>query len=163
MPEKAKASNLYLLPKVHKQYMRIPKGRPIIAGCGSNTERISWFLDNLAKKAVKKLDSFVEDTPDILRKFQQINEKGELPPNAKPYAIDIKSFYTNIILHEGLDAFKDTLEEREDKTIPSDYLIKLLKLVMESNIFKFNNGSNSLEQVWGQGLPLHMQIFSWGS
>ena len=42
LPKEPKASNLYLLPKVHKQFERIPKGRPIIAACGSNTERISW-------------------------------------------------------------------------------------------------------------------------
>ena len=41
LPEKPKSSNFYLLRKVHKKFMRIPKGRPIIAACGSNTERIS--------------------------------------------------------------------------------------------------------------------------
>ena len=85
MPEKPKSSNFYLLPKVHKKFMRIPKGRPIIAACGSNTERISWLLDNLAKDAVKKMDSFIEDTPDLVRTFEEINEKETLPPNAKPY------------------------------------------------------------------------------
>ena len=49
LPEKPKPSKMYLLPKVHKKFNKIPKGRPIIAACGSNTERISWLLDNLAK------------------------------------------------------------------------------------------------------------------
>ena len=59
---------LYLLTKVHKQFQRIPKGRPIIATCGPNTERISWFLDSMAKESVKNLESYIEDTPDILKK-----------------------------------------------------------------------------------------------
>ena len=74
LPEKPKPSKLYLLPKVHNKFDKIPKGRPIIAACGANTERISWLLDNLAKDEVKKLDSFIEDTPDLLRKFEIINE-----------------------------------------------------------------------------------------
>ena len=139
LPEKPKSSNLYLLPKVHKKFERIPKGRPIIAACGSNTERISWLLDNLGKDAVKNLDSFIEDTPDLLRKFEEINEQNQLPPEAKPYSIDIKSFYTNIILKEGLEAFKAVLDELKDTTIPSTYLIKLLRIVMECNIFKLND------------------------
>ena len=130
---------MYLLPKVHKKVKKIPKGRPIIAACGSNTERISWLLDNVAKDSVKKLDSFIEDTPDLLRKFEEINKNENLPPSAKPYSIDIKSFYTNILLNEGIEAFREELEKREDHSIPTEFLIKLLKLVMECNIFKFNN------------------------
>ena len=69
LPKEPKASNLYLLPKVHKQFQTIPKGRPIIAACGSNTERISWLLDAIAKNSVKNLDSYIEDTPDLFRFF----------------------------------------------------------------------------------------------
>ena len=144
LPLKPKPSNLYLLPKVHKKFNKIPKGRPIIAACGSNTERISWLLDSLGKDSVKKQTSFIEDTPDLLLKFAKINENENLPANAKPYSIDIKSFYTNIPLNEGIDAFKETLDEIPDKSIPTEYLIKLLRLVMECNIFKFN------EEFWIQ-------------
>ena len=49
LPKEPKSSNLYLLPKVHKQFETIPKGRPIIVASGSNTERISWLLDSRAK------------------------------------------------------------------------------------------------------------------
>ena len=33
----------------------------------------------------------------------------------------------------------EVLDEREDKSIPTEYLMKLLKLVMKGFIFKFNN------------------------
>ena len=46
--------------------------------------------------------------------------------------------YSNIPTEEGLDAFKEELEKREDKTIPTEYILKLLKLVLESNIFEFD-------------------------
>ena len=43
LPQKPKSGSFYLLPKVHKEYLTIPKGRPITPGCGSNTERILWL------------------------------------------------------------------------------------------------------------------------
>ena len=135
---------MYLLPKVHKEFQKIPKGRPIIAACGSNTERISWLLDSLAKSSVKNLSSYIEDTPDLLRFFEEVNSQGNLPAGSKPFSIDIKSFYTNITLEEGIQAFKETLDEIPNKTIPTDYLISLLRLVMGCNIFKFN------EELWIQ-------------
>ena len=98
-----------------------------------------WLFDNIAKDSVKNLDSYIEDTPDLLRLFEEINEKENLPSNAKPFSIDIKSFYTNILLRDGIEAFEEALENRDNKEIPTEYLIKLLKLVMEGNIFKFNN------------------------
>ena len=142
LPIKPKPSNLYLLPKVHKKFENVPKGRPIIAACGSNTERISWLLDSLGKDSVKKMESYIKDTPDLLRKFEEMNEQGNLPANSKPYSIDIKSFYTNIPLEEGIQAFKETLDEIQDKNIPTSYLIKLLQLVMGCNIFKFKISSH---------------------
>ena len=94
--------------------------------------------------SVKKLVWYIEDTPDLLSKFEEINKNENLPEGSKPYSIDIKSFYTNILLSEGIQAFKENLEKRSDKSIPSEYLIKLLKLVMNCNIFQFN------EEFWIQ-------------
>ena len=138
LPEKPKPGSFYLLPKVHKPYQKIPKGRPIISGCGSNTELISWFCDKSLKERVKHIPSYIEDTPDILRYFEKINEEETLPENAKPVSIDIKSMYSNIPIEEGLEAFKEELDKREDKTIPTEFILKLLKLVLESNIFEFD-------------------------
>ena len=112
LPPKPQASKLYLLPKVHKPFENFPKCRPIIASSGCNTERISWFVDTLIKEDVKKLDSFIEDTPHLLRQINIINDKGDMPENTIPISIDIKSMYTNIPLQEGLEACQETLEKK---------------------------------------------------
>ena len=104
LPPKPQPSKLYLLPKVHKPFDDFPKCRPIIASSGCNTERISWFVDNLIKEDVKKLDSFIEYTPHLLRQINDINDKGDMPENTIPVSIDIKAMYTNIPLQEGLEA-----------------------------------------------------------
>ena len=46
--------------------------------------------------------------------------------------------YTNIPLEEGIEAFRVELDKRDDKQIPTEFLIRLLKLVLEGNIFEFN-------------------------
>ena len=185
LPPKPKSGAFYLLPKVHKQYERIPKGRPIIPGCGSNTERISWLCDQMGKEFVKEQDSYIEDTPDLLRYFRELNETNAIPPNCKPIALDLKSMYTNIPIEEGIEAFRVELEKREDKSIPTDFLIKLLRLVLENNIFEFNREfwlqllgtamgtrvaptyanifMNKLEKAMLSSLPEHLKhlIFAW--
>ena len=89
LPPKPKSGSFYLLPKVHKEFENIPKVRPIIPGCGSNTERILWFCDQGLKEKVKET----------------------LPIQSKPVSIDLKSMYTNIPIQEGLDAFREELEK----------------------------------------------------
>ena len=138
LPQKPKAGSFYLLGKIHKDYKRIPKGRPIISGCGTNTERISWLCDQVGKDSVKNQKSFIEDTPDLLRYFKELNETNSLPPNCKPVALDLKSMSSNIPTEEGIEAFIKELKKHEEKTIPTDYIIKLLRLVLQSNIFEFN-------------------------
>ena len=53
----------------------LPPGRPIISGCGSITEKISLFVDHHAKDLVKELPSYIQDTPDLLRHIETLNEK----------------------------------------------------------------------------------------
>ena len=100
---------------------------------------IQRFCVNQVKEQVKSLPSFIEDTPDVLRTFNKLNDDANLPPGAKPISLDLKSMYTNIPIDEGLDAFREALEKRNDKT---DFVLKLIELV--KNILIFN------EELWLQ-------------
>ena len=142
IPTKIQAGNLYLLAKVHKKYIKIPKGRPIVSGKDSITERISWFCDMSAKNYVPRISSYVQDTSDLLRFFEELNDSKRLPNTAKPFSIDIKSMYTNIPIEEGILAFQELLNSRNDTEkakFPTDFVVELLTLVLKSNIFEFNN------------------------
>ena len=71
--EKAKAGRLSGLVKDHKGVKpgsNIPPLREVVSGSGGNTEFISAFVDHHAKPEVQKLSSYLEDTPDVLRKSQ---------------------------------------------------------------------------------------------
>ena len=53
-------------------------------------------------------------------------------------SIDVSGLYTNIPQSEGLEAVRDALEDRDDKAIPSEYIVKLLEIVLKHNIFEFD-------------------------
>ena len=56
-------SNLYLLPKIHKENN---PGRPIINSVGSLTETLSAFVDEILRKYSKLASSYVKDTTHFL-------------------------------------------------------------------------------------------------
>ncbi|PIK58362.1 hypothetical protein BSL78_04750 [Apostichopus japonicus] len=86
-----KAARFYLLPKIHKPGN---PGRPIISGNGSPTEKISLFVDHFIKPLVPQINSYIHDTPDFLRKLEDI--KNQIPSTAIIGTFDVTSLYTNI-------------------------------------------------------------------
>ena len=70
MEPNGQPGKLYGVPKMHKgikENRRIPPCCPIVANKGSNSEKMSGFVDTQSKHLVKNLDSYVEDMPDFLR------------------------------------------------------------------------------------------------
>ena len=58
--------------------------------------------------------------------------------NAMQISLDIKNIYTNIPADEGIKAMKIQLEKRQDKSIPTDFILNLIKIILECNIFEFD-------------------------
>ena len=52
--------------------------------------------------------------------------------------IDVVCLYTNISRDLGLEIVRQKLETRKNKEVPTDFLIKLLELLLKFNIFEFD-------------------------
>ena len=102
---------------------------------GSITENISHYVQNQIKDISKKHKSYLEDTPDFLRFLEDI---GPLPEGAILATIDVSALYSNIQREDGVEAVRKALETREDKTVPADFILELLDLVLKYNIFEFD-------------------------
>ena len=138
-----RTSQLYLLPKIHKN-KNPPPGRPIISGMGSPTEKISQLVDHFLNPPNSELPSFVKDTTHFLQLLEGL---GDLPDDTLLVTLDVTSLYTNIPNDEGIQAARETLHRsRPDVGVkPSnDTLIKLLEMVLTKNNFQFN-GQNFLQ------------------
>ena len=67
--------------------------REVVSGSGSNTEFLSAFVDHHPQAEVKKLPSYIEDTPDLLREIGKRNDLGPLPPHAIHVSMDAVALY----------------------------------------------------------------------
>ena len=93
------------------------------------------FVDHHIKQLANKHPSFLQDTPDFLRNIKGINDKGKLPKNSILVTVDVSSLYTNIPHVEGVECVRKVLDKRSDKAVPTGFIIRLLELVLEYNIF----------------------------
>ena len=111
--------------------------RPIIARHSSVTSRLSDFLDTLLRPYLKVVKSYIRDDIDFLTKIpRETDEKKVLA------TFDITSMYTNINNDLGYEAIRFWLEKHPELTprdISKDFILDALKLVLEFNMFHFNN------------------------
>ena len=82
-----------------------------------------------------KHDTFLQDTPDFLRAIESLNENGPLPDNAVIVTIDVSGLYTNIPQEEGIEAVREALYERSNSEVPTEFLIRMLEIVLKHNVF----------------------------
>ena len=54
-------------------------------------------------------------------------------------SIDVSALYTNIPQDEGIEAVREALLERDNPEVPTDFLTRLLEIILKYNIFEFNN------------------------
>ena len=139
-PEDKNAAKFYCNFKIHKPHtpMTPPPPRPIISGSGSITENLGVFVEKHIREISYQHQSYLQDTPHFLRIINKINMGPKLPRNAMIATTDVTGAYQNIPQQDGLDCLHEALEERDDKTIPSAFLTKLMELIQTCTIFEFN-------------------------
>ena len=125
---------LYLLPKVHKP--DVP-GRPIISGCEGPTVRLSEYVDVYLKPLVQYIPSYIKDSTDFLKRIFKLNKA--LPNDFILITIDVKSLYTNIPNHEGIDASTKHLNNHDTTGVNIQMIRSMLELILENNYFEFND------------------------
>ena len=143
---KPQLGTMYLLPKIHKSVKNV-KGRPVISNCSTATENISAYLDSHLDPLISKIPSVLEDSREFLEKLSKL---GKLPENAIMVTFDVVGLYSNIPHEEGLEALKFYLEQREDKSVTTQSLLDLARIVLENNYFGF--GDDMYHQILGTAM-----------
>ena len=154
----------YCTFKVHKPHTinKAPPERPIISGSGSLTENPSLFVEHFIKDLAKQHNTYLQDTPDFLRQIELINEGQELPENAHLVTVDVSGLFTNIPQDERAQAVEESLNERDVKNVPTEFIVRILELIQENNIFEFNSElySQKIGGAMGQRhVPSEANIF----
>ena len=149
--------------KVHKQHEpnKEPPERPIVSTIGSVTENIGKFVQHLPNPLyilANSHETFLEDTPDLSRRIEDINNHNILQNNAILMKSDVIGLFPNIPQNDGAKATEEALEERENKEVPTHFLT--LIYIMYLNMIH-NYTYNSLRQVWAPSMHQIIQIYSW--
>jgi hypothetical protein len=130
-PRQPRTPCFYMLPKIHKQGT---PGRPIISASGGPTDQISRYVDSFLKPLVPHIPSYIKDTPDFIRKLQNIQG---VPTTAILCTIDVKALYTNIPHIQGISANINALQ-RNPPSISLDIIEYLMWFILGNNYFEFN-------------------------
>ena len=145
-----KLARFYLLPKIHKRLFNVP-GRPVVSHTGFFTERISSFVDFHLQPLAQKVKSYIKDTNDFLHKLKGIIN---LPKDAIMCTIDVVGLYPSIPHDEGLVALREALDKRGDKKVSTESLAELAEIVLNQNIFEFDE--KILRQLQGTAIGTKM-------
>ena len=70
--------------------------------------------------------------------------------NAMLVTLDAISLFTHILHKDGLTSLKEKLDERYKPKVPTDYLVKLMDIILNQNIFTFH------ESLWVQEIGAAM-------
>ena len=130
--EYKKVSNLrklYLLSKIHKRLHNVP-GRPVILNCGTPTEKASEFLDYHFKPIMQRGKSYIKDSRDFINKIKSLQNKSG---GAILVTADVVGLYPSIPHEVSLKALREALDNRENKQIPTDNLLKMAMFVLKNN------------------------------
>ena len=140
-PNSKGCARFYQIFKVHKPHPpgATPPGRPIVSGNGSMTENLSKYVNYHIKNFVDKIPAYLEDTPHFLRILEQENEIGPPLEDVILVTIDVSSLYTNIPPMEGIEEVRNFLKTRDDTSVPTEFICRLLEQVLTANIFEFDN------------------------
>ena len=95
-------------------------------------------MNHHIKHFVEKIPAYLEDTPHFLRVLEQENEIGPPLENVILVTIDVSSLYTNIPLFEGIEEVRNVLQDREDISVPTEFICRMLEQVLTANIFEFD-------------------------
>ena len=110
-------------------------GRPVISNCGTPTEKASEFLDHHLKPVMQKGKSYIKDSGDFINKIKELQS---IPNGAILVTSDVVALYPSIPHEAGLKALKNALDNRENKSISTEDLIKMARFVLQNNYFEFN-------------------------
>ena len=122
-------------------------GRPVISNCGTPTENVSEFLDSQLKPVMQSSRLYIKDSGNFIKKIKNI---GTILKYSILVTADIVGLYPSIPHEAGLKALERTLNNRTNKKVSTEDLVKTAEFVLKNNYFEFNGKVN--QQISGTAI-----------
>ena len=98
----------------------------MISNCGTPTEKASDVLDYHLKTITQTGKSYIKESGDFINKIKNLQN---IPEDAILVTADVVGLYPSIPHEAGLNALREALDNRENKHIPTDNLLKMAEFV----------------------------------
>jgi hypothetical protein len=126
------------LVKTHKPGPQL-KIRPIVAGIGSPTEKISWLLTTLLSPLLNTVPAHMPDSGHLMTLLT-----GAAPQvlQRHPYqvSLDVVSLYTSVPVEDALSVVRDKLQREEAATpdpLQTEDVVALLRTIFNLTYFTY--------------------------
>lgn len=136
-PSDSKERSFRMLPKLHKQLWPspgMPPGRPIVSDRSSSTRNVGNLIDFFLQPLCEKLPSHLKDSNHLIALLR----KASVSPSSILFTFDVASLYTNVPISEGIDCVSRAFLRHPDVKRPDATILHLLRLLLTSNTFTFN-------------------------
>jgi hypothetical protein len=155
LKSKFRVAQFYGAPKVHKNPIKL---RPVVSKCGTELEVLSKTLDSIFQRIISEaqkqqrnpsndaeefllLPAYLKDSWDLIDALKKL---PNLHPLDRLFTIDAISMYTNINTEFALETIeqwynKHSVRFKKMGLPPTNIVIQGLKLVMENNVFQFDD------------------------
>jgi len=123
----------YGLPKIHKNPISL---RPVVSTTNSLLSYFSNWADYKMKELLPLVRSYTKNSTSVIEDLKNLN----IPKEARLFAADAKSMYTNIDTDLGLATLRDFLTYNNTHLppdFPTDFFLNIMEIVMKNNIFSF--------------------------
>jgi hypothetical protein len=137
-------SLFHIYIKIHKAWNTPDdiKGRPIVSSINSPTYFPSKYLDKILQPLIKLLPTNLKDTTTLLLLLYE----RKFDPNIWFLTADVTALYPSIDIKDALIVIKELLMKYKDVHIPEistengiNFIIELMKLVLDNNYVEFGD------------------------
>ena len=137
----------YGIPKIHKEYNRLPPIRPIVSHSGSLLCASATFIDHVLQPLAHSYDDYLHNSTTLISSLQSLC----LPDDAILVTIDVESLFPSIPQDECLSiVYNEMFSKAKLLLFDPNLIIKLLHININSNYFEF--GSLVFRQVQGTAM-----------
>ena len=137
-PTRYQPRRFYLLPKVHKDDWpdeEMPPGRPIVSDVGSVSRSCASLVEHFLSPIVQASPSYLRDSQHLLAILQDVSLSSE----SIFFTMDVNNLYNNVPIEEGIRAVSEAFLVHKNPQRPDATIISMLRLLLTSNVFVFNN------------------------
>ena len=146
-PNHSHIPQFYGIPKIHKEFTRVPPVRPIVSQSSSILSPTARFIDHVLQPLAQSYSDYLHNATSLSLLLQNLS----VPDDAILVTLDVNSLYPSIPQTEMLQVvYEEMIQHRHLLLFDPNLIIQLLHVNINHNYFKF--ASLIFQQIKGTAM-----------